>query len=173
MIGIHGDQFLGMSRIWKESKTPQLIIDNFLITENTQRSSIYLAQNKIPPKKLFHDDNIISSNQTNMKAANDHHSDDDHGYGGDADDDDDESRDDSISEDDVDDILTRSEYISCNAATLSALKFSSTFSLGKLFGIIMYEKSLFFLLWLSNIAEGIFTVNNIFSNKRGLWSTSP
>ena len=96
MIGIHGDQFLGMSRIWKESKTPQLIIDNFLITENTQRSSIYLAQNKILPKKLFHDDNIISSNRTNIKAANDHHSDNDHGYGGDDDDDNDESRDESI-----------------------------------------------------------------------------
>ena len=127
----------------------------------------------IPPKKLFHDDNIISSNRTNIKAANDHHSDDDHGNGGDADDDDDEKTDDSISDDDVDDILTRSEYISCNAATLSALKFSSTFSLGKLFGIIMYKESLFFLLWLSNIAEGIFTVNNIFCNTRSLWSTSP
>ena len=90
-----------------------------------------------------------------------------------ADDDDDESRDDSISKDDVDDILTRSEYISCNAATLSALKFSSTFSLGKWFGIIMYKEGLFFLLWLSNIAEDIFTVNNIFCNTRSLWSTSP
>ena len=66
------------------------------------------------------------------------HRDYDHGNGGDADDDDnDENR------DDVDDILTRSEYISCNAATLSALKFSSTFSLGKLFGIIMYKEGLF------------------------------
>ena len=125
-------------------------------------------------QKLFQYDDIISSKRTNIKAANDHHSGDDHGNGGDADDDDDESRDDSISDDDVDDILTRSEYISCNAATLSALKFSSTFSLGKWFGIIMYKEGLFFLLWLSNIAEGILgTVNNIFCNTRSLWSTSP
>ena len=60
MIGIHEDQFLGMSRIWKESKTPQLIIDNFLITENTQQLNIS-GSNKIPPKKLFHDDNISSN----------------------------------------------------------------------------------------------------------------
>ena len=73
MIGIHEDQFLGMSRIWKESKIPQLIIDNFLITENTQQLNISDSKQN-SAQKLFHDDNIDST-RTNILATNDHHSD--------------------------------------------------------------------------------------------------
>ena len=52
MIGIHEDQFLGMSRIWKESKILLLIIDNFLITENTQLLNISDSKQSSAPKTL-------------------------------------------------------------------------------------------------------------------------